>query len=240
MKTSTSIFLFACTLALAAPGGASADCSYQAPREAGVDAAGATALHVEAGAGSLRIEGRAGAGQVTVRGTACASSESRLNGIELRTERRGSTVYVKVEIDEERSWLHGDSYATLDLVLDVPAGLALDVEDGSGPMSIRNVASAKVHDGSGEMELEHIAGEVRVTDGSGEIAIRDAGSVVIEQDGSGAITIAGVRGSVTVRDDGSGSIAVRDVGGDFTVDDDGSGGISHDAVRGRVRVPGRD
>jgi hypothetical protein len=214
------------------------DCAYQEPREERIDAAGLKTLRVIARAGSLRISGQPGASAVEIHGTACASSRSYLEEIRLRTTRSGSTATVEAEIPDSWGWRGGER--RLDLVLAVPPGLALDVEDGSGPIDVRNVAAAAVQDGSGEIVIEGVAGEVRITDGSGSIDVRDAGSVVIDEDGSGGITVSGVRGNVLVRDDGSGSISVREVAGDFTVEDDGSGGISHAQVHGRVRVPSRD
>jgi hypothetical protein len=214
------------------------DCDHQAPRHERLDGAGVRSVRVNAGAGSLRIEGRAGATSIEVNGTACASSASVLDDIRIRAVLSGSVATIETEMPGTASWLGGGE-ARLDLVIEVPPGVTLDVEDGSGEMQIRNVAAATVKDGSGEMVLEAIAGEVRITDGSGGITVRDAGSVVIEEDGSGGIDIGNVRGNVLVRDDGSGGIAVHDVGGDFTVEDDGSGGITHDAVQGRVRIPSR-
>lgn len=233
----------ALALVVLAPAGLAAgeagNCPHQAERRAELDAGGATLLQVVARAGSLEIEGRTSAKTVLVRGTACADDASVLSQIQVRAERAGGALRVIADVPETSNWLTG-SRAALHLVLEVPAELAVEVEDGSGALHVHNVASARVKDGSGEIVLERIAGEVRITDGSGSIEVREAGAVVIDEDGSGSISIAGVRGSVTVRDDGSGSIEVRDVAGDFTVEDDGSGGITHDGVRGRVRLPRRD
>jgi len=238
MGNAAAVLFLSGALGLAAQAGAD-DCSYQARRDQRLDAAGVRTLRVIARAGSLRIDGQAGASAIDVHGTACAGREATLNDIQVRIRRSGSEATVEAEIPDTFNWLGGGE-ARLDLVLEVPPGVSVEVEDGSGEVHIRNVAAAKVSDGSGEMVLEAIAGEVRITDGSGGIEVRDVGSVVIEEDGSGGISISGVRGNVTVRDDGSGGIAVRDVAGDFTVQDDGSGGITHAAVRGRVRVPSRD
>jgi hypothetical protein len=186
-------------------------------------------------AGDLKIQGHEGTAAVTVHGTACASTEDRLASVQLIAERRGEVVYVEAAIPEE--WLGGA--AALDLVLDVPASIPLDVEDGSGSADIRDVAALKIVDGSGELRIENVSGAVTVNDGSGDIVIHKAGSVLIEEDGSGGVHITGVRGSVVVRDDGSGSIDVSDVGGDFSVEHDGSGGITHEGVRGQVRIPRR-
>jgi len=223
---------------LASAGTASAgwsECSHRSPREASVQANGARRIRVIARAGDLKIQGRADASTVAVHGTACSSREAGLDEIKLIAERRGDEIYVEAAMPDE--WFGGAR--GLDLALDVPSSLPLEVEDGSGSAEIRDVAALKIEDGSGELRIANVAGAVSVTDGSGGIVIDHAGSVVIEEDGSGGVRITGVKGSVVVRDDGSGSIDVSDVEGDFTVEHDGSGGVSYDGVRGAVRVPRR-
>jgi hypothetical protein len=225
-------------LAWAAASAAAGDCPHKAPREATVEAGGARVARVEAGAGALRVEGRAGATAVVVRGTACASRDGLLDDIQVRAERQGDIVQVKTDFPEN-SWFSGGS-AWLDLVIEVPAGLAVEVVDGSGEAEIASVASVRVKDGSGELRIRDVTRDVHVRDGSGEVSIEGVGgSVTVDEDGSGGIEVSGVKGNVLVRNDGSGGISVRDVGGDFSVRNDGSGGIEHDGVRGRVSVPRR-
>ena len=67
------------SLALAAtiPAAAAAQ-DYDAPRNATVNAAGATMLRIDARAGNLRVTGRADLTEVRVRGTARASSKGLL------------------------------------------------------------------------------------------------------------------------------------------------------------------
>jgi hypothetical protein len=227
-------------------------CDAKAPREATVDASGAKQVRVLARAGELKIHGRQGASSVTVQGTACASNEGALADVKLVAERRGTIVYIEASIPEN-NWFGGQG--ALDLDIEVPASIALEVDDGSGEASVTGVASLKIEDGSGELTIADVAGavsvddgsgslkvtgvggEVRIKDGSGEITIRDVGSVRIDEDGSGGVQIANVKGDVLIDDDGSGSIDVREVAGNFTVEDDGSGSIEHHGVHGRVRIP---
>jgi hypothetical protein len=226
------------------------DCGQTALREGSADAGGARSIRVIARAGELKIRGVAGASAVTVKGTACASRASGLDEVKLVVERRGDVVHVEAVTPE---WTWGS--AGLDMEIDLPNSIPLDVEDGSGSAEVRDVAALRIVDGSGELSIvgvggaltvddgsgslhiANVAGAVTLTDGSGEIVVRQAGSVLVKEDGSGSIQISDVRGNVAVRNDGSGSIDVREVAGDFTVDDDGSGGIDHHGVRGRVKVP---
>ena len=229
---------------------------YTDPRSATVDADGARSIFVEARAGILRIRGRSGISSVRVTGTAYASRREWLDDIRLVARRVGDEVRIVADVPEMRGPTFGENTRGLDLIIEVPNTVLLEVEDGSGEAEIRGVAELEITDGSGELVIEDIGGPVRVTDGSGELQIRDVrgdlwirdgsgeirvrevtGSLVVDDDGSGEISAEGIRGSVRVVDDGSGSIHVADVGGDFIVEHDGSGSISFDNVRGSVRVP---
>ncbi|HEX2164351.1 MAG TPA: hypothetical protein VHM02_10415 [Thermoanaerobaculia bacterium] len=245
--------LVALTLALAGCVDALAaleDCSVEEPRQASLDAAGATRLAIDAGAGRLEVRGVPGAATVEVRGTACAPDPERLATVELRTERRGDTLYVETVFAED---VPGER--RLSLSIDAPASLAVTVEDGSGETIVRGVAAVSIDDGSGAVEVREIAGDVEVSDGSGSVTLTGVGGgvtvddgsgdleiadvggdVVVDDDGSGGIEIAGVGGSVTIGEDGSGGISARDVRGDFTLRRDGSGGVEVDAD-GRVSLP---
>jgi DUF4097 and DUF4098 domain-containing protein YvlB len=231
---------------------------FTAPRSARVNAAGARMARIEARAGSLRIEGRAGLTEIQARGTARASSRDLLERTRLIAERRGDVAYIVVETPEMRGdWGH-DEYAALDLIVEVPKTLALDVEDRSGELEIRGVGQLDLVDHSGDATIEDVGGRLRVRDGSGELRIRDVRGDVTLEDGSGSVRLHTIRGSVTVDRDGSGgfdaedvtgsvridakgsgSVDVARVGGDFTVGRKGTGSIDYRDVRGRVEVPER-
>jgi len=233
-------------------------CRYEESREGTVDASGLERVVVEARAGSLVIRGRAGLEEVRAEGVACAGKSDHLESIRLITERSGTTARVEVEIpDVDWSFFSGSS-PRLDLEVDVPAGVALEVRDSSGAMEIRGVGSADVKDSSGEIVIEDVSGDLRIDDSSGSIEVSDVagdvrledssggievrrvmGSVVVDRDSSGSIEIERVEHNVLVRRDSSGSISVADIGGDFTVERDTSGGIRFDRVEGRVDIPER-
>lgn len=246
-------------VSLAAAPVAAQDCRHEAQRDVRLAATATDRLVLIARAGSLRVEGRTGASEVTVRGRACASSQELLDMLRLRSDRSGDIARVEVEEIDWDEWDWRDQqYARLDLVVEVPAGMRVDLEDGSGEISVRGTGDLTIDDGSGDIEVEDIAGGVRIDDGSGEIMIvrvrgdvsvddgsgdvtvRDiTGSVELE-DGSGSIDIDGIEGTVRIPDDGTGSLDVRGVGGDLIVGDKGNGSIRHSDVRGRVDVPETD
>lgn len=229
---------------------------YSAPRSGSADAKGANLIEVRARAGTLEINGVEGLTQVRVKGIARASDEDDLDEIKLTVERRGTRVLIIADIPQHDGKWSNNTNRALDLIIEVPRGAALDVEDSSGELEIRNVGALDLDDSSGDIELDNIAGALRIEDSSGEIRvnnvrgdirvddssgninIRDVtGRVVIDDDSSGDIDIIDVSGSVEVENDSSGDIDVRRVGGHFTVAHDGAGSIRHSGVKGEVRVP---
>ena len=233
-----------------------ADDDHTAPRNATIDASGARLVRISARAGWLKVSGRQGATQARVRGTARASREGWLEEIQLRTERRGDVVEITVEISERDYVGIGRFYRALDLDIEIPAGMAVEIEDSSGDVEVSGTGGVDIEDSSGDVEIMDAGGAVRVRDSSGDVRIERAkgsvsvqdssgdielrniaGSVEIEEDSSGEIVALDVTGAVHVARDGSGGIRVADVGGSFTVDRDGSGGISHRNVKGSVQIP---
>jgi hypothetical protein len=235
---------------------------YTSPRNADVDARGARSVRIDAASGFLRVEGRKDIDQVRVRGTARASRKGWLDDIKLIAERRGDEVYIKADIPENDRGLfsmRGDWQAGLDLTIEVPVSLALDVDDGSGEAEFNNTGAVTLEDGSGEITIrnahgnvsvsdgsggitiEGVEGSVRVDDGSGEIRVRNVtGDFTVGSDGSGEIDVSNISGTMRVETDGSGNIDVDRIGGDFIVDRDGSGSIRYESVKGSVRIPDRD
>ena len=216
---------------------------YDAPRNATVNASGATLLKIDARAGLLRVTGRTDITEVRVRGTARASRKGTLDDIKLEATRNGSEIEVRVIMPEWRDngWNNGNNEALLDLVIETPASLPLDIDDTSGDLTVENVAAkVEIDDNSGNIRVRE-SGDLRISDSSGGIDIRGVkGSVDIVEDSSGEIEVYDVTGSVRVGRDSSGSIDVSRVGGDFTVERDGSGGIEYDGVKGKVDIPQRD
>ncbi len=218
----------------------SPDCEHEAERAATLAASPGDRVVVVARAGTLRIEGRPGLREVRVRARACASSAQLLERLTLETGRSGSEIRVEAARVESAGFrFPGRWYASLDMVIEVPQGVEMDVEDGSGEAEISGTGALRLRDGSGEVVLRDIRGSIEVRDGSGEVTIEGVDGDVTVVDGSGELTIRRVTGSVTLRD-GSGDIRVVDVGGDLTVSADGSGSLEHRDVRGRISVPSKE
>jgi DUF4097 and DUF4098 domain-containing protein YvlB len=236
-------------IAAALPASAWDGCNEQDDRSAEADTAGVERIEVRAGAGDLEVVGRPDTTRVLAEGRACARDAGDLEAIGLRAERAGTTLRVEVDLPRDLDNVY------LDLRIEMPAGIEVDVVDSSGDLRVRGVAALRVRDSSGDIEVEDVTGAVVARDSSGDIEIRRAGDVHVESDSSGEVRIfeaasvrvdvdssgdivmRDVRGDVSVGTDSSGSIQAWRVGGDFTVDSDGSGEIEHDAVAGVVRIP---
>lgn len=233
--------LAALALAVAVPSAAMAQ-NYDEPRNATVPASGATLLKVDARAGQLRVTGRTDLKEVRVRGTARASSRGVLAEIKLEAVREGGEIHVRAILPDHRNCCDWNDEALLDLVIETPAALPVDVDDTSGDMTIESVgAKVRIDDTSGNIRVRDAGGDVWIRDTSGGIDIRGVkGSVDIDEDSSGEIEVYDVTGSVHVGRDSSGSIYVSRAGGDFTVEHDGSGSIDYDGVKGKVDIPRKD
>lgn len=245
--------------AFASAAGAQSDnpCRHKADRSSNIDAAGARMLELQSGSGAVQVIGKAGLNRVVIRGTACASDADLLEEITLDVRREGSSVVVRANVrDHDRSYdWRNNEYARLDIVVEVPAGIAAEIDDGSGELDLSNLGAVRINDGSGEITASDLA-SLRIEDGSGEIRVSDVAGAVDIEDGSGEIELRNIGGSIEIEDgsgeidirvarqgirisDSSGGIGVSDVGGDFIVENDGSGGIAYDNVRGRVDIPRR-
>lgn len=234
MKILTLLFF------MAAPALAAADCKVSKAIEFDRSADGLRRLSLDVGAGALTIVGAPNSDVVQVRGRACAGSRDELDNMSLRHERRSDELRLRSDVDTDRHWLismlgwgYGSRY--IDIELTVPAGLMLDIDDGSGPINIHDVTGdLRIDDGSGDIVMDSVDGNVVIDDGSGGIDVhRVTGRVEIE-DGSGSIMIFDT-GPVQV-DDGSGDISIREINGDVLIVDDGSGPIDIQSIRGSVTI----
>lgn len=226
-----------------------------ADRSVTISMAGVHTVVVTTGTGWLRIQGHARFPNLQARGIAHASSDKFLAAIRLTVQRSGDTAFVASTAPLDTGSVAGP--AVLDLTLDLPSDVALDVTDasgetiihdvgplllatsGSGGVEIDNVAGALgIVDGPGDLQASNVHGDVYIRDGSGSIYLSSiSGSVDIPVDGAGEIQVADVTGSVHIGAKSSGEVAARDIGGDLLVDARGSGSVEYHDVKGHVAVP---
>ena len=201
------------------------NCKFEKNIDQTLDLSGSETLSVLAAAGDLEITGVDKGNEASIKGRVCVSEEEWLDESQVETH-GGTAAEIVVELpDVGDGWsLTGSRYAYLDLRLEVPAGVALDVKDSSGDVEIKGVGELRVKDSSGDIEIENTTASATVQDSSGDIVFRDiGGDVTIESDSSGDIRGKGIAGSVLVLSDSSGDIRFSNVGEDFVVERDSSG-----------------
>ncbi|WP_233010567.1 DUF4097 family beta strand repeat-containing protein [Rheinheimera faecalis] len=213
-----------------------------------LNAADLTELKAETEAGDLKIIGVKGASQIEVTADLYSSEDRPFT---LSLEKQGSAAVLK-SVGGSCIGMCTGSSAYADLIVKVPAELALALEDGSGDISIEGLSSDLViedgsgnltvqggrnlvlEDGSGNVSLTQLTGNLTVEDGSGDLFIQQIAGAVLVEDGSGDTDIQQVKGMVSVSD-GSGDIRVQQAGG-FTLLDDGSGELKIDQINGPVSL----
>lgn len=200
-------------------------------------AGGIDRLEIDCGSGFLHITGKAGLSEIRV------TAEIEVDGgrdvdefiernVTLRLEKRGNRAFLESKVDNS---FFSNRNAVINLTVEVPQPMALDINDGSGSIEIRDIEGDIIlDDGSGSLTIERVRGRVEIEDGSGSIDIDDVEGDLEVDDGSGSLTIRRISGSVEVTD-GSGSITIDTVSKDVYIRESGSGGLSIDNVSGKVR-----
>ncbi|MEE9443445.1 MAG: DUF4097 family beta strand repeat-containing protein [candidate division Zixibacteria bacterium] len=217
---------------------------YKDTQTLSLDASKIERLRINCGAGYLEIKG--------VEGLKTIEVEARIviKGIDDEDIDEFIDDYMDLELEDKGNYAKLTSHfdydgggffrriatrALIDLTIQVPIEMELDIEDGSGLIAIQKVnGDVDIEDGSGEIGLFDIGGNIRINDGSGEIEMEDITGDIDLDDGSGDIRINVVTGDIEI-DDGSGDIRVRRVDGSVTVSD-GSGDIRIDDVTQDVDV----
>lgn len=250
-----ALVAIAASAAVAAQAHAQSD-RYQVTRTAQAAAGGVAAVRLSNGSGNLVVNGRSGSSEVHVTAIVHGSSQRAVDAVRISLDRNGDVVTVR-EDTPDRSWFGIDN-TWVDLTVELPTNMALDVSDGSGGARIDNAGAIRLRSGSGGAHLSNIAGTVDVRSGSGAVELSNVRGNVTASSGSGGFTIDGVNGSVDIRNAGSGSLNVRgvtgsvhlgsigsgslvadNIGGDLTVDRKGSGSVQYTNVKGQVSVPDR-
>jgi hypothetical protein len=229
---------FILMVAVLATGSAQAwNCAHERNMDATLDLADAKSLTVRAAAGDLTVSGRSGLTEARIRGRVCASEEEWLDEARIDTE-GGRDAAVYVTLPDSSGWsLMGSRYVYMDLEIEVPEGLALDISDSSGDIEIEGTGPLEIGDSSGDIDIERTAGGVELEDSSGDIELEDiGGDVLVRRDSSGSIHGRNIEGSVLVERDSSGEIDFRNVRDDFTVERDSSGDIEAHTIGGDFRV----
>ena len=229
----------ACTLLLLSGfAHANEPCKFEAPRNATLDLAGIHTVAIQVHQHNIHLTGGAAA-TGGIHGRACASSQPLLSGLQVVTHREGDRLVI--EAKDSNSPFHGVSlfgnhYDYLDLQIDLPASLAVDVEVGSGDAWVKNVAQLKGDVGSGDLDVAGVHGRFDAKVGSGDIRASDVGETHVSSVSSGDFKVDQVHGNVTVGSVGSGDLTAERVQGNVAINSVGSGDATARTVSGNVDV----
>jgi Toastrack DUF4097 len=211
-------------------------CKYEKEIDLTLDLSDSDVLAITAAAGDLEVRGVSGSDNAVIKGKVCVSKQAWLDKAEIETT-PGKRAQINVNLPESNGgWsLFGSNYATLDLEIELPQDIALDVRDSSGDATFRNIAAMELQDSSGNIEIEGTTGPVSIKDSSGDIEIENVGGALSIRDSSGDIDIDQVAGDFTIEADSSGDIRARDIDGTVLVKKDSSGDIrvtqvTHDVI----------
>ena len=234
-------------------------CAHEAPRNQTIDLAGVRAVRISVHAQDLKLTG-ASASALVITGRACASEASMLEDLKLVQRRQGDQLILDMASGSNTGYsLLGHAYANLKLSMQLPAGLPVTLDVGSGDASVTGLAQLDARVGSGDLDVSAIGDRFAVSVGSGDVKARTIGSlklgsvgsgdvgatdirgdVDIGSIGSGEVTVQQVGGNVRANSVGSGDLKVRDVAGNLQLRRKGSGDIDQRGVKGQVSLPGED
>lgn len=206
-------------------------------RELKLSAKGIRTLSITSGAGFLIVRGEGSEIRVSAVLRADGMSKSEFadfiqQNVRLSLDGQGDRAYLESEIDDRGLW--GEYQMGIDLTVSVPKSIDLKINDGSGSVTISDMASEiDLTDGSGSITVHDCQGDLRIQDGSGTIEVAKIKGDVRIKDGSGSMVIGQIDGNLDITD-GSGSIDISNVERDVRIRESGRGGVQITGVRGRV------
>lgn len=228
-------------LLLIAVGQPSLAADYEEVRDLSLNAEGIATLEIETGAGSLLVTGVAESSTIVAEAIirvpdedAEGAREIIESDLELSLERDNDRAILRADF-KHGGWLSGHA-GSIQLEVTVPEAISLDIDDGSGSITVQDVTGdIALDDGSGSIDLTRVGGRLTIDDGSGSISAQQVGGDVTITDGSGSLKVTRVEGSVTV-DDGSGSVTLSGIVGDVDIREAGSGSLSITDVQGSTNT----
>lgn len=233
-NTMKKIFPLMILVVLASPLSAS-PCEYSKQIERQFDADNIALLKLNVLAGSLLVTGNSGSSQIKFSGEACANEEEYLSRISLDEVVNLSELELTVIIPQNAFGFRSD-YAYVDVTVELPQSLMLEIADSSGDMEVNEASARLVDDSSGDIRVRGNKVKLLITDSSGNITVKDSLSDVEIRDSSGEISARNIKGSVLIPIDSSGDIDLSNVTQDVVIDRDSSGNIDINEVGNNVQI----
>ncbi|WP_395338084.1 DUF4097 family beta strand repeat-containing protein [Ningiella sp. W23] len=207
-----------------------------------LDAEELTSFAVDTSVGDIDIVGVEGQKQIVV---LAKIRTTQARDYELGLEKRGTTAFLASHHSSQNgSWT---AHPYIDLKVTMPADMALQVEQRSGDMTIKDInQSLKVKDRSGDLHIRNIGGMVDIEDRSGDLSIIDISDSATIRDRSGDLLVRNIEGNVVITDtsgdieifNAQGDVEIKDTSGDIDVHgaqsinviEDGSGDLDYSNI----------
>ncbi|RKX17140.1 MAG: hypothetical protein DRP51_11375 [Candidatus Zixiibacteriota bacterium] len=241
----------------------SAFADYEDTQILSLSADGIEELQIDCGAGYLQIKGVDGLAtieveaEIYIEGMRKSKAQDFIeDNMNLSLRERGKTARLNSNFDNSGfsfGLFTGYRSAGINLTINVPKNMILDIDDGSGDIIIEDIENEiEIDDGSGDIEIENVIDRLDITDGSGDLRLTDIEGDIRLNDGSGELIFDNIKGNIDIDDgsgdiefekiigsieldDGSGEIDATGIEGDFFIDD-GSGNIDIRDVTGDVEI----
>ena len=197
---------------------------YQSTQSLSLSSDSINRLHIESGAGFVKVRGHHGVSQIEVHAD-IVSNRRDTGDIDFTLERVGHEAVLVGKARKSGHFGFGSDHAKVNMTVNVPAHLLIEIDDGSGAITLSDIQNdVVIDDGSGSIRVDDVKGNLTILDGSGDIDVTGIDGAVNIDDNSGSLNVEHVTGQVDI-DDGSGAIVVRDVTNEVRIND-GSGGIT--------------
>ena len=252
MRNSLVIALLALPVCAIAAGNMT--CTEPGEFQQSIDAGEIRVLRLETGSGILRINGSDEIDEIRVSGRACALDPDMLTDFSLNLEPEDGVLTLSDRLPEGANHPEA-SFAKLNMTLDVPRRLSIEITTEREPVHINNVASLKIVKQRGELNIDGVDGDVDVNSKFGDLTIRNVGGNLTLNRDRGETIIEGVRGNVVVESSRRGNTLFREIGGnlhvskergniaavnvtgDLIVRDRQEGRLTYSNIGGRVDAP---
>ncbi|MFX4228345.1 MAG: hypothetical protein ACFHHU_10810 [Porticoccaceae bacterium] len=145
---------FALTLFLIPTSAFAQRCVFEKPIEFDIPVDGQTLLELTMESGNLVVEGNDESDVVEIRATACAGNKSAVEDLDLVYEGHSESIDIRSVTPDISSLFSFNNYAYIDTTITLPSDMDLSIDDGSGDITVRNIASLKIVDGSGNIVID--------------------------------------------------------------------------------------
>ncbi|PVZ70154.1 DUF4097 family beta strand repeat-containing protein [Pelagibaculum spongiae] len=201
---------------------------------------GVSKLIVFAGPGDLKIEAKSGLSQVTAvlkisyPGDKAVAETYISKSMDKYLKKNGKKLTLKAGYLKKIKTK--DKKAKIDLVIQMPDGIYLDVRDTTGDIEVAGLKKGgRILDGAGDLTLSNSSGKlITVNDGSGKLIISGTSGKLKINDKRDDISVSQHRGELVINDK-KGNILVEDVEGRVRVSDK-AGDISLNRIQGKVKI----